>query len=92
MSNYAKQLEEKKELEKQLRMAQKAIKKDALSEIKSIIKSAGLSYADLMPLLPEKKVAKYKNPSTGETWSGRGKAPAWIKGKDRSQFLIITGN
>lgn len=35
------------------------------------------------------KVApKYKNPATGETWTGRGKAPKWIAGKDRTKFLI----
>jgi DNA-binding protein H-NS len=33
--------------------------------------------------------AKYQNPKTGETWSGRGRAPAWIKDvKDRSRFSI----
>ncbi|MGU7776353.1 H-NS histone family protein [Burkholderia sp. MR1-5-21] len=33
--------------------------------------------------------AKYRNPETGETWSGRGRAPAWIKDvKDRSSFLV----
>ncbi|WP_084162709.1 H-NS histone family protein [Paraburkholderia bannensis] len=32
--------------------------------------------------------AKYRNPQTGQTWSGRGRAPAWIEGKDRTQFLI----
>ncbi|MGU7782616.1 H-NS histone family protein [Burkholderia sp. PU8-34] len=33
--------------------------------------------------------AKYLNAKTGETWSGRGRAPAWIKDvKDRSRFLI----
>jgi len=35
-----------------------------------------------------KVAAKYKNPSTGETWTGRGKAPIWIAGKDRTKFLI----
>jgi len=35
------------------------------------------------------KVApKYKNPATGETWTGRGKAPKWIAGKDRSKYAI----
>jgi DNA-binding protein H-NS len=33
--------------------------------------------------------AKYQNPETGETWSGRGRAPAWIKdAKNRDKFLI----
>ena len=30
---------------------------------------------------------KYQNPKTGETWSGRGRAPAWL-GKNRDRFLI----
>ena len=40
------------------------------------------------------KVApKYRNPSTGDTWTGRGRSPAWIKeaeekGKSRDKFLI----
>lgn len=33
--------------------------------------------------------AKYRNPKTGETWSGRARPPAWIKDvKDRSKYLI----
>jgi len=35
------------------------------------------------------KVApKYRNPATGETWTGRGKAPKWIQNQDREQFAI----
>jgi len=33
--------------------------------------------------------AKYQNPKTGETWSGRGRAPVWIKdATNRDKFLI----
>ena len=32
--------------------------------------------------------AKYRDPVTGQTWTGRGKAPKWIDGKDRNQFVI----
>jgi DNA-binding protein H-NS len=31
---------------------------------------------------------KYRDPETEATWSGFGRAPAWIKDADRSQFLI----
>ncbi|HTJ93586.1 MAG TPA: H-NS family nucleoid-associated regulatory protein [Pararobbsia sp.] len=32
---------------------------------------------------------KYRNPETGETWSGHARPPAWIKHvSDRSQYLI----
>jgi DNA-binding protein H-NS len=34
----------------------------------------------------------YRDPKSGATWSGRGRAPAWIaKAKDRSKFLIAGG-
>jgi DNA-binding protein H-NS len=33
--------------------------------------------------------AMYRDPKSGATWSGRGRAPTWIAGaKDRSKFLI----
>ncbi|MEX3940551.1 H-NS family nucleoid-associated regulatory protein [Paraburkholderia sp. BR10937] len=33
--------------------------------------------------------AKYRDPKTGATWTGHGRAPAWIaNAKDRSKFLI----
>lgn len=36
--------------------------------------------------------AKYQDPKTGATWSGRGRAPAWIaNAKDRNKFLISGG-
>ena len=36
---------------------------------------------------------KYRNPATGDTWTGRGKAPRWVvdaeaSGQSRDQFLI----
>jgi len=35
------------------------------------------------------QAAKYRDPKSGATWSGRGPAPAWLAGaKDRSKFLI----
>lgn len=34
--------------------------------------------------------ALYQDPKTGATWSGRGRAPAWIaNAKDRTRFLIV---
>src|ERR1700738_2164518 len=35
---------------------------------------------------------KYRHPKTGATWTGHGRAPAWIANvKDRSKFLIASG-
>lgn len=32
--------------------------------------------------------AKYCDPESGATWSGRGREPSWLAGKDRAAFLI----
>jgi DNA-binding protein H-NS len=40
---------------------------------------------------PPKKAplpARYQDPKSGNTWSGRGKPPKWIAGKNRDRFLI----
>lgn len=40
------------------------------------------------PAKPKQSLpAKYADPKTGATWSGRGRAPAWL-GKNRNKFLI----
>lgn len=31
---------------------------------------------------------RYRNPATGQTWSGRGRAPRWIEGQDRRKFAL----
>lgn len=36
------------------------------------------------PALPP----KYRNPKTGETWSGRGRPPGWLAGRNKERFLI----
>jgi DNA-binding protein H-NS len=37
--------------------------------------------------------AKYRDPKSGATWSGRGPAPAWLAAaKDRSTFLIVAAS
>lgn len=35
--------------------------------------------------------AKYRNPATGATWTGHGKAPGWIplNKEERKSFLIV---
>jgi DNA-binding protein H-NS len=39
------------------------------------------------------QAAKYLDPRTGATWSGRGRAPAWLAGaRDRTKFLIEGGS
>jgi DNA-binding protein H-NS len=36
----------------------------------------------------DKVAAKFRDPETGKTWSGRGREPTWIKGKNREEFKV----
>jgi DNA-binding protein H-NS len=61
----------------------------------SLKKSAGARgpRAAVHPLTGRKVAAKYKHPKTGQTWSGRGSTPVWIReaetsGVKRETFVI----
>lgn len=94
MSSYQELLAQREQLDKQIKEAIAREKADGISKAKLIIEQYGLSASDLFSRKAgvkgsSGKVApKYRNPSTGETWTGRGKAPKWIEGRDRSAYLI----
>ncbi|WP_326489893.1 H-NS family nucleoid-associated regulatory protein [Paraburkholderia sp. HP33-1] len=55
----------------------------------SLGKRRGRKSAVSSPAKQAASAAKYADPRTGATWSGHGRAPAWIaQAKDRSKFLI----
>lgn len=94
MTDYKTLLQQKAELESQIAAIEASAKADAVAKARALIADHGLTAADVFP--PAKAgakpstvgVAKYRNPETGATWTGRGKPPLWILGKDREQFLI----
>jgi DNA-binding protein H-NS len=69
-----------------------------LDEVKARAATLGMSIADLVGLGGGQKAAgptgvKYRNPKTGETWSGRGRPARWIteleaKGQKREKFAV----
>ncbi len=77
----------------------------ALKRIVELIQKSGVTVADIEAYLGAKKrgasfvkkpiaattpvAAKYQDPKTGATWTGRGRAPAWIaQAKNRDRFLV----
>jgi DNA-binding protein H-NS len=61
---------------------------------KAAAKGAKPAKATAKPAKVRKPVAvKYRNAETGETWTGRGKPPTWLKahevaGRKREEFLV----
>ena len=76
-------------LEKQIEQTKKQERGDAIEKVKALMAEYGLTVADLgsrpAPGKAKKSrsgakvAAKYRNASTGETWSGRGLQPRWLK-------------
>lgn len=100
MSSYKDLLKQRDELEKQIQEARKRELSEAVGKVRALVQEYGLTAEDVFPparasrssggasTAGSKVAPKYKNPETGETWTGRGKAPKWIQDKDRSKFEI----
>lgn len=83
------------ELQKQAEAVRAEELAGAKTKIASIMREHGLTLADLGAVgktkvqKPRQPVpAKYKNPETGETWTGRGRSPVWLNGKNKNDYLI----
>ena len=89
-------------LEQEIEATQKRERQDAISKVKSLMSEHGLTAADLSSKSPSTKAGaakgakvapKYRNAATGDTWSGRGLQPKWLKaalasGKKITDFAI----
>ena len=92
-------LAQKAALDKQIEQTQRDEKQQAIAQVKSLMTEYGLTMADLSsrsaPRAPatKKVAAKYLDKITGETWSGRGLQPRWLKaalagGKKLTDFKV----
>ncbi|MEN9629857.1 MAG: hypothetical protein RJA10_3085 [Pseudomonadota bacterium] len=82
-------LAKKAELEQQIIDIQREERASAIAQVKSLMAQHGLTLADLAsrPATPStakpkaggKVPAKYRDPATGQTWSGRGLHPKWMR-------------
>jgi DNA-binding protein H-NS len=91
MTDYQTLLARKAELDAQIARAQVEHKAEGIAAARALIQEHGLTAADVFPQGKAKGsvgAPKYRDPATGATWTGRGKPPNWINGKDRAPFLI----
>ena len=59
-----------------------------IAAVKAEIELWGITPNDLFGKAKRPVAPKYRDPATGATWSGRGRAPRWIAGKDYAQFAV----
>jgi len=94
-------LAQKEALDQQIEATKKKERGDAIEKIRALMSEYGLTVADLSPRTPSKAkigtgkkvAAKYRNAATGDSWSGRGLQPKWLKaalasGRKLSDFAV----
>lgn len=81
-------LAQRAEIERKIAEAQREERAAAIAKIKSLMAEYGLTAADIagktaapkpVKAAGSKVAPKYRNAATGETWSGRGLQPKWLK-------------
>ncbi len=99
MPTYKELLAQRTELEQQIAAAREQEVGTAIARIQELMTQYGLCPEDIVVKRRGRKpssksahkttpVALYQDPKTGKTWSGHGRAPGWIAGKNRGRFLI----
>jgi len=96
-------LAERDRLEKEIDQLIKQQRKERIAAIRADIARFDLTEDELFAeratatggKRPRAKVAakspvepKYRDPETGKTWSGRGREPKWMQGRDRDEFAL----
>ena len=94
-TGYRALLAQREALEKRIEELRNAERGDAIEWIREQMAFFDVKPEDLDPRrgrVPKKPsgpvAAKYRDPSSGATWSGRGKPPRWIADQDREKFAI----
>lgn len=87
-------LAQREALQDQLNVARQRQAEIVLAEIVAKMGEYKISLSELMgrdvhAKVPATVVApKYRDVTSGATWSGRGRAPHWIADKNRDDFLV----
>jgi len=97
MATYNELKAKAEDLMRQAEEARKAETAAVIAEIRKKMADYGITAKDLGGGAKKAKThsvvaAKYRNPTGGETWSGRGRTPKWLAvleaaGRNREEFL-----
>ena len=94
-------LAQKNDIDRQISEARRQERTDAINKVRALMAEHGLTAADLAAKAPgvrastsgRKVEPKYRDPATGQTWTGRGLKPKWLtsaleSGKQLADFAI----
>ena len=75
---------QKEALERQIELTREQDRAATIEKVRALMSEYGLSVSDLSTKRAKKTggakvAAKYRDKATGDTWSGRGLQPKWLK-------------
>ena len=87
MSSLEQLLKQQADLARQIEETKSRERDSAIDQVRRLMNDHGLTVADIgsgkgarkKGSTGKKVAAKYRHPTTGETWSGRGLQPKWLK-------------
>lgn len=89
MPSLSELIAQKEAIEKKIKEIHENERKEAIKSARNLIEEFALTPDELFGKLKSRVVvAKYINPQTGETWTGRGRTTKWLAGKNPDDFLI----
>ncbi|WP_081061933.1 H-NS family nucleoid-associated regulatory protein [Burkholderia territorii] len=89
MNDLSEYLERKASLEAQIAEDRLSSRGRVLAEVVLAIQEFEFSMEELFRFRTKRKaMPRYFDPVSGAIWSGRGREPHWIRGKDRRQFEL----
>jgi len=88
MTSIQELMRQREELENKIQSLKNTEKQVAINEIRRLVQLHSLTPYDVFEEVSIKVEPLFMNPETGEKWSGRGKTPKWLEGKDRNLYLI----
>ena len=101
MASLQELIAQKEALERQIELTKKQDRSEAIAKVRSVMDQYGLSISDISAKgnvragtgKGKKVAAKYRDKTTGESWSGRGLQPKWLKaalasGRKLEEFAV----
>ncbi|NVZ11671.1 H-NS histone family protein [Allochromatium humboldtianum] len=91
-------MEQRRELDEKIEQLRSQARTQAIEKARSLVDTFQLTADDLFKTVRKVRArsasesasgeARYRDPETGKTWTGRGRAPAWLTDKDDPRFKI----
>jgi DNA-binding protein H-NS len=92
MTSLAELIAQKEELERRITEVRKEERASAVAQARTLIDTFELSMDELFGKKKNPAKAspppKYRDPASGKTWTGKGRAPQWLDGKNKVDFAI----